>query len=451
MWSTFLRMRGGRRRRCWTLFAVVLAHTTTTTREAAAFQMIATTATTRRRSESPVTPAVKEKEEPGVRRRVNQELENELGVELRHVLRTLPLLTRAQEKALGRRVRELRRIEAVQREHRPQSLEELARLCDLSPESVVEATKRGKNARDTFVLSNSRLVVSYAFRAYRQERLKRSHVSIDRDGDAATLGDYVAEGFFGLATAVDRFDPDRGFRFSTYATWWIRQAIQVAVRHKSFLPLPATVQQLARVAQNATTSLKQELGRPPTSDELCARAGFTHEQLALARRAQQVVLSLDVPVGGGGDGGGSSSSSGYTRRPPQKTNFAFGFGTPSLETSAERNDQLPFGSLPPGVTLGDVVESKDLPERRAAYDHLREAVDTAVNRHLLPSERDIIRLRLGLDDGSSRTRREVSRISGHSVGKIRTVESKIINNIRSDQSTYEVFESLYSFVCRPLC
>jgi RNA polymerase primary sigma factor len=170
-------------------------------------------------------------------------------------------------------------------------LDDVGRHPLLSPEEQVElaqAIEAGdEEARRRMIESNLRLVVHWA-RLYQ-----------DRGVDMADL---VQEGTFGLMRAVEKFDWRRGFRFSTYATWWIRQALQRAVHnHGQTIRLPMEAAERVRRIEQVERELVAELGREPEDAEVAEAAGVTLVQLRDLRGAARVVASLDQPVGPEGD------------------------------------------------------------------------------------------------------------------------------------------------------
>lgn len=141
----------------------------------------------------------------------------------------------------------------------------------------------GARAKHRLVESNMRLVVSIA-KAYRASGIP--------------IEDLVQEGSIGLMTAAERFDPDRGFRFSTYATQWIRQAIGRAVDNKAkSIRLPAHVSESLRKLERARAELRREYGEDPTYEQLAERTGISPRKIAALMNTTQEPISLDLPVG----------------------------------------------------------------------------------------------------------------------------------------------------------
>ena len=166
-------------------------------------------------------------------------------------------------------------------------LNEAGRWPLLTAEEEVELAKRiergDKEAKDRMVNSNLRLVVSIAKRY---------------QGHGLSLLDLIQEGIIGLIRAVEKFDWRRGYKFSTYATWWIRQAVQRGVANKSrTIRIPVHIAEREQRMARAERELAPKLGRPPTDEEIAKRARLPLKQLREVRQAARAVTSLDRPIG----------------------------------------------------------------------------------------------------------------------------------------------------------
>lgn len=172
----------------------------------------------------------------------------------------------------------------------PSYLSRLTQSPLLTPEEEIILTKAVQNgdqrARCRLIESNMRLVINIA-KSYRNR--------------AIPLEDLIQEGAIGLMQAAERFDPEKGFRFSTYATHWIRQAIGRAIDNKSkAIRLPAHVSQSLRKVEKEKNRLARELGIDPTTEQLALAIGITPKKLLALLQCSQELLSLDLPVGEGG-------------------------------------------------------------------------------------------------------------------------------------------------------
>ena len=234
-------------------------------------------------------------------------------------------------------------------------------------ERVVEA---GKRAHDHLAEANLRLVVSVAG--------KYQHRGM-------AFLDLVQEGNLGLIRGVERFDHRRGYKFSTYATWWIRQGITRAVANQGrTIRIPVHVVETINKLVRRERSLLQELGRDATDGELAEALGMSVEQVMQARKASQEAVSLDLPVGEDGD-----------------------------------------------TFLGDFVEDRDAPalEDAVSENLLREQLGEALDA-LGERESMVLRLRYGLDDGHPQTLEEVGKVFGVTRERIRQIEAKAIRKLR---------------------
>ncbi|MFE4547817.1 sigma-70 family RNA polymerase sigma factor [Streptomyces sp. NPDC056785] len=274
----------------------------------------------------------------------------------------IPLLTAAEEVELARRVEAGLFAE-----------ERLRLACDLDSQLALDLDKlvvMGRMAKRRLIEANLRLVVSVAKRYV---------------GRGLTMLDLVQEGNLGLIRAVEKFDYARGYKFSTYATWWIRQAMSRALADQArTIRVPVHVVELINRVVRVQRRMLQERGYEPTPEEVAAHLDLPGERVSEVLRLAQEPVSLHAPVG-------------------------------------EEDD----------VALGDLIEDGDAasPVESAAFLLLREHLE-AVLSTLGERERKVVQLRYGLADGRPRTLEEIGRIFGVTRERIRQIESKTLNKLR---------------------
>lgn len=253
-------------------------------------------------------------------------------------------------------------------------LKEIGRVPLLSAQDEIELAKRieagDEEAKRRLAEANLRLVVSIAKRYV---------------GRGMLFLDLIQEGNLGLIKAVEKFDYRKGYKFSTYATWWIRQAITRAIADQArTIRIPVhmveTINKLIRVSRQ----LLQELGREPTAEEIAEEMDLTPDKVREIQKIAQEPVSLETPIG--------------------------------EEDDSHLGDFIPDDEAP-------------APADAAAYELLKEQLEDVLDT-LTEREENVLRLRFGLDDGRTRTLEEVGKVFGVTRERIRQIEAKALRKLR---------------------
>ena len=290
------------------------------------------------------------------------------------------LLRADEEIELARQIAELLEIEKLREElvetlGREPNDEEWAQQVNeklglgLSIQKFRRKVHFGRRAKEKMVQSNLRLVVSIA-KKYMNRGL--------------SFQDLIQEGSLGLIRAAEKFDHEKGYKFSTYATWWIRQAITRAIADQSrTIRLPVHLYETISRIKKTTKSLSQEMGRKPTEEEIAEHMEMTIEKLRFIAKSAQLPISLETPIG------------------------------------KEEDSRL-----------GDFIEADgETPEDEVSKNLLREDLEDVLDT-LSPRERDVLRLRYGLEDGRMKTLEEIGQIFNVTRERIRQIEAKALRKLR---------------------
>lgn len=330
------------------------------------------------------------------------------------------LLTRDEERQITYKIRGLRRVVQIRDELIEENEscspfepsfggdhdcypteEEWAKACDLDTLSLRRVMSEGQEARSLLVSANAGLVKHIAKRHYHV--LKRMTTAAGGVGTILTLQDMIQEGNLGLMKAAERFEPERGFRFSTYATYWIRQRILQSITDSSrVIRLPVHVTDTLKKLNKARKEMSVNLGRMPSDEELANHMNISVDKLRRISDKTRAVVSLESPI---------SMGSNHRSEMDQRT-------------------------------IGDFIASDaPTPEEDAEHKSLQQDIRAVVNQ-LAEREREVLILRFGLDNGEPMSISDTATHLGISTDRVRHVETRALNKLRNPQRNYRLKDYL---------
>jgi RNA polymerase sigma factor (sigma-70 family) len=313
------------------------------------------------------------------------------------------LLNKNEEIILAREIQILIQWEATREKLesellRPPTYQEWASQIQtgMTVSELKKQIRRSLRAKSALTESNIRLVVSIA-KKYQQRGL--------------SFQDLSQEGILGLTRACEKFDPERGFRFSTYASWWIKQSIMRAIADQGrTIRLPVHIHDQLSSLRKTERELKGELGRDPTPEEIAEYSNLTVKKVEFLNRVAMDSISMEQEIKTSKNKGSSAGLGG--------------------QGGSSSNDR--------GLTLGDLMsDPESQPTEQASYQMLKDDISRLICT-LNSREQAVIRMRFGLDDGKAKTLEEIGRRFSVTRERIRQIEARALHKLRQPYRNHAV-------------
>mmetsp|Transcript_1315 Transcript_1315/g.2021 ORF Transcript_1315/g.2021 Transcript_1315/m.2021 type:complete len:576 (-) Transcript_1315:283-2010(-) len=311
------------------------------------------------------------------------------------------LLQASEEVILAREIQKLCQYEDIRTSLeydllRPPTYAEWAKRIhpNLTVQGLKRQIRRSQRAKAALTESNLRLVISIA-RRYINRGLN--------------FQDLCQEGIFGLTKACEKFDPELGFRFSTYSTWWIKQGIMRAIADQGrTIRLPVHIHDQLNTIRKTEQELRDELGRPPTSLDIANKLGISEERVDFIKNKGANSVSMESPINSSGAGAKGSKAGGGSSSGDKETTVQDMVGDPGQRPMDEAFNQM-------------------------FRDDMSRLISTLNSR-----EQAVVRMRFGLDDGKAKTLEEIGRRFSVTRERIRQIEARALHKLRQPYRNYSV-------------
>lgn len=350
------------------------------------------------------------------------------------------LLSAAQEMEYSYRIRTLRAAMRIREQLvtlqnaiyiHPTELQ-WSMACGTTLKQLRRIIAEGQDAKAKLVASNTGLVVQYAKKHY--STLKYAMEAGGGVGTILTVSDMIQEGNLGLMEAAERFVPEKGFRFSTYATYWVRQRILRSISDSSrIIRLPVHVHEMLHKIKKAKRSIYAATGREPSLSDLAQYLEMSEERIRLYTASSRNVLSLERPIGsskGGGNAGGSKRLVGSSAA-ASASGGSSGHGSSGSAGSRSNPED--------SRTLLDMIASDGpTPEEDAVLDSMRRDIRAVLDTELNGLEQQVLMYRFGLNEHEPFSVKETASALNISMDRVRHLEARALNKLRHPMRNYKL-------------